>query len=42
MPARIVIVHDDRQFLDEAATALRFVGYDVARFSGSMDALRAA
>lgn len=41
MPAPIVIVHDDPQFLDRTATALRFAGFEAACFSGAMDALRA-
>lgn len=41
MPARIVFVHDDPEFLAHASTALRLATYEVATFSGSMDALRA-
>lgn len=41
MPARIVIVHDDPQFLEPAVAALQLAGYDVAAFSGSMAALPA-
>lgn len=41
MPAHIVLVHDDPEFLEHASTALRLATYDVAAFPGSMEALRA-
>lgn len=41
MPARIVLVHDDPEFVQQATTALRLAGHEVATFAGSMDALRA-
>jgi DNA-binding NtrC family response regulator len=41
MPARIVLVHDDADFLDAAGTALRQAGYEIACFSGSMEGLQA-
>jgi len=45
MPARIVVVHDDLEFLNPLTTALRAADYDVAAFDDSMtawDALGAA
>lgn len=45
MPARIVLVHDDTDFLRKAAAAIRAAGYEVAAFDRSMaalDALRGA
>ena len=33
MPARIVMVHDDRAFLDQVALALRFEGHEVVAFN---------
>jgi DNA-binding NtrC family response regulator len=45
MPARIVVVHDARSFLDPLAAALRLQGHDVAAFTDSLlawDALAAA
>lgn len=41
MPARIVLVHDDADFVERAAAAIRSVGYDVAAFHGSLAALDA-
>jgi DNA-binding NtrC family response regulator len=41
MPARIVVVHDDPAFVDEATAALRISGYDVAGFTDPMIALNA-
>ena len=41
MPAQIVVVHDDPNFLDGALTALRTAGYEVALFTNSMSATRA-
>jgi DNA-binding NtrC family response regulator len=41
MPARIVIVHDDNQFLEAATTTLRDAGYDVAAFADTLSALDA-
>jgi len=33
MPARIVVVHDETDFLDEVATVLRSAGHEVATFT---------
>jgi DNA-binding NtrC family response regulator len=41
MPAPIVTVHDDAQVLRDIACALRAVGYEVAEFASSMEALNA-
>jgi DNA-binding NtrC family response regulator len=41
MPARIVVVHDDPDFREGAVTALAAAGYDIAVFTGSMEALGA-
>ena len=44
MPARIVVVHDDVEFLAAIEAALRAEGHDVAAFSNSLlawDALAA-
>jgi DNA-binding NtrC family response regulator len=41
MPARIVVVHDDRDFREGALTALAAAGYDIAVFTGSMEAIGA-
>jgi DNA-binding NtrC family response regulator len=41
MPARIVLVHDDTDFLVRAAAAIRAAGYDIVAFEGSMAALEA-
>jgi DNA-binding NtrC family response regulator len=41
MPARVVLVHDDIDFREQAAAALRDAGHDVKAFSGSMAALSA-
>jgi DNA-binding NtrC family response regulator len=41
VPAQIVVVHDDPDFLDGAVTALRTAGYDVALFTDSMSATHA-
>jgi DNA-binding response OmpR family regulator len=38
MPARIVVVHDDRDFIEATAMALRAAGYDVAAFLDPMAA----
>jgi ActR/RegA family two-component response regulator len=44
MPARIVLVHDDMNFLRKAAIAIRSAGYEVAaafdRSLAALDALR--
>lgn len=40
MPARILIAHDEPEFLDQASAALRSAGHEVVTFSGSMEALR--
>jgi DNA-binding NtrC family response regulator len=45
MPARVVVVHDEREFVDEVATALRSAGHEVATFPdpiAAWDALEAA
>jgi DNA-binding NtrC family response regulator len=45
MPARIVVVHDDQEFTDQLAVALRSAGHDVATFPdplASWGALEAA
>jgi DNA-binding NtrC family response regulator len=41
MPGRIVIVHDEPEFLNEATAALRHVGHDVAAFDDPFRALEA-
>jgi DNA-binding NtrC family response regulator len=41
MPARIVVAHDEREFLEPLTTALKQAGHDVAAFTDSMDALKA-
>jgi DNA-binding response OmpR family regulator len=41
MPARIVLVHDDTDFANRAAAAIRAAGYDIVAFEGSMAALEA-
>ena len=41
MPARIVVVHDDRDFLGSMITALQIAGYDVVGFADTMSALTA-
>jgi DNA-binding NtrC family response regulator len=41
MPAPIVLVHDDRDFLGNAEAALRAAGIEVAAFSSSLAALEA-
>jgi len=41
MLARIVIAHDDPEFVDNTVMALRAAGYDVAAFADSMSALNA-
>ena len=41
MPARIVLAHDDPEFVHNTVTALRGVGYDVIAFADSMSALTA-
>lgn len=45
MPVRIILVHDDRTFLEDLAAALEKAGHDVTMFDNSTsawDALRAA
>jgi DNA-binding NtrC family response regulator len=39
MPASVMLVHDERNFVDQLATALRRVGCDVAAFVDPMAAL---
>jgi DNA-binding NtrC family response regulator len=41
MPAPVVLVHDDRDFLGSAESALRAAGIEVATFSSSLAALEA-
>ena len=41
MPAQIVLVHDDKNFLEEVAAAFAAVGHDIAAFERSMTALSA-
>jgi DNA-binding NtrC family response regulator len=41
MPARIIVVHDDPEFIERTVTALLTVGYDVTMFSDSMSATEA-
>lgn len=41
MPARIVVAHDDPDFIEGTVMALRNAGYDVAAFVESMSALAA-
>ena len=41
MPARIVVVHDDKTFLDEVSAAFAEIGYDIVAFERSMTALTA-
>lgn len=39
MPARIVVVHDEHEFIGDAVSALRLAGHDVVAFSNSIVAL---
>ena len=41
MPAHIVVVHDEQEFIDHAVAALRFAGHDVVGFRNSIAALNA-
>ena len=41
MPARIVVVHDDPEFIDRTVTALLAAGYDVTAFTDTISALAA-
>jgi DNA-binding response OmpR family regulator len=41
MPASVVFVHDDAEFREQAALALRAAGHKVMTFVGSMAALNA-
>ena len=41
MPARIVVVHDDPEFIERTVTALVSAGHDVRAFSSSMSAIEA-
>jgi CheY-like chemotaxis protein len=41
MSARIVVVHDDPEFIKRTVTALLAVGHDVTMFSDSMSATEA-
>ncbi|HME20527.1 MAG TPA: hypothetical protein VKI44_04060 [Acetobacteraceae bacterium] len=38
MPARVVVVHDDPEFVARTATGLRVAGYDVATFTDTLAA----
>jgi DNA-binding NtrC family response regulator len=41
VPARIVLVHEDAQFVEKISSGLTLAGYHVATFTDSMDALAA-
>jgi DNA-binding NtrC family response regulator len=41
MPARIVVAHDDPEFVGDTVTALWDAGYEVVSFADSMSALDA-
>jgi DNA-binding NtrC family response regulator len=41
MPARVVVVHDEPDFIDRTVAALRAAGHDVMAFSSSMSAIDA-
>jgi DNA-binding NtrC family response regulator len=41
MPARVVIAHDDAEFVEDTVTALWDAGYEVVAFTDSMSALDA-
>jgi DNA-binding NtrC family response regulator len=41
MPARIVVAHDDPEFVEDTVTALWDAGYEVVSFADSMSALDA-
>ncbi len=41
MPARIVVVHDDPQFIELSVAALAGAGHDIRAFSSSMAAIGA-
>ena len=41
MPARIVVVHDDPQFIELSMTALLGAGHDIKAFSSSLEAIDA-
>jgi DNA-binding NtrC family response regulator len=41
MPARIVVVHDEPEFVDQLSDALRLAGHEVAAFADPMAALDA-
>ena len=41
MPARVVVVHDEPDFIDRTVGALRAAGHDVMAFSSSMSAIDA-
>lgn len=41
MPLRIVLIHDDMDFLQTAAAGLRAAGYDVTAYNASLAALDA-
>ena len=41
MPARIVVVHDDQEFIDGTMAALVAAGHDVRAFTDTMSALKA-
>jgi CheY-like chemotaxis protein len=41
MPARIVVVHDEPDFIERTVSALRDAGHDVVAFNSSMSAIDA-
>jgi CheY-like chemotaxis protein len=41
MPARIVVVHDEPEFIDRTVAALRAAGHAVMAFMSSMSAIDA-
>jgi DNA-binding NtrC family response regulator len=41
MPANIILVHDDHEFIEQAAAALRLAGHKVVMFGEPMKALNA-
>ena len=41
MPAKIVVVHDEPEFIDEVVTAISRAGWDAVGFSDSMAAVHA-
>jgi hypothetical protein len=41
MPARVVVVHDEPDFIERTVAALRAAGHEVMAFSSSMSAIDA-